>query len=323
MWITVGILTIGLFAYASGAIFVRLAMTFEGQDGPGFSLFLAAARMGLTVLFCLPAWRGFRRAHYHHKSCLHSVMAGVFLALYFATWLTSLGFTSIAASTTLVNLNPLWVIGLSWLWLRHVPRRGTLCGAGLATTGAIMISLGAKAIMGASYAVNVGNWLALIGSIAVAAYILLGHVAQKNPLPLRHHLVLMYSTAALVLLPMPMMLGTSFLGYKPQTYGCIILMALITQLLGHTCLNWSVKWVNPALVSILLLTEPIVASGLGYWVFREVPSFNVVMGGSIVLIGVAIAILCQESIRPLAICEGLGKIVDRLKQGLRACLMSR
>ncbi len=90
IWTIQLILFIGLVAYASGAIFVRLAIVYEQADGLGFSLFLAASRMGITALCCCPAWRGFQQVKYTQRELSKSLMAGIFLALYFATWMTSL-----------------------------------------------------------------------------------------------------------------------------------------------------------------------------------------------------------------------------------------
>ncbi|PSN18270.1 EamA family transporter [filamentous cyanobacterium CCP5] len=294
VWVLSIVLSIGLLAYASGAIFVRLAIQYDNADGLGFCLFLAASRMLVAALCCLPAWRGFRGANYAKRDLTYSAIAGIFLALYFATWMTSLSFTSIAASTTLVNLNPLWVILLSWLWLRHSPTGGTLFGAGLAIVGAVLISAGTAAAAATGTSMALGNGLALAGSGAIAAYILFGHVAQKAHLQLTHHMAMMYTTAAIVLLPMPLLLKVSYFGHATPTYGCILLMALVTQLLGHSCINWSVKWMSPTLLSVSLLSEPLVASGLGYLAFRELPTLGVIQGGCIVMVGVAIAILCKE-----------------------------
>ncbi len=295
-WVLLIVLAVGLSAYASGAIFVRLAIRYDQADGLGFCLFLAASRMVISALCCTSAWRGFRQANYANRTLAFSVIAGVFLALYFATWMTSLSFTTIAASTTLVNLNPLWVILLSWLWLHHCPSRATLFGAGLAIMGAIVISVGTTTGATPGSAMTLGNGLALAGSGAIAAYILFGHVAQQAQLQLKHHMALMYTTAAIVLLPMPLLLNVSYFGHTGPTYGCILLMALITQLLGHGCINWLVKWISPTVVSIFLLSEPLVASGLGYLAFREIPTLGVLLGGCIVLVGVAIAILGKASL---------------------------
>jgi drug/metabolite transporter (DMT)-like permease len=325
------VLLSGLLAYSSGAIFVRLAIQAENASGLGFCLFLAASRMLVAALGCTPAWRGFRQANYSRQTLTYSAVAGLFLALYFATWMTSLSFTSIAASTILVNLNPLWVILLSWLWLHHRPSQGTLFGVGLAIIGAVLISAGSPAIAAGSTAA-LGNGLALAGSGAIAAYILFGHVAQQANFKLAHHMAVMYTTAMVVLLPLPLLLGVSYFGHSRSTYGYILLMALITQLLGHTCINWSVKWVSPTLLSILLLSEPLVASGLGYLALQEIPTSTVLLGGCIVLLGVAIAILCKDSISWQQLkslgwqwgsLTGKWGVADQVRQGRGAMVKDR
>ena len=294
--VQLAVLGLGLLAYPSGAIFVRLAIQADDTtDALGFSLFLAASRMLVTALCCVPAWRGFISGKYKKPELTYSAIAGIFLSLYFATWMTSLSFTSIAASTTLVNLNPLWVILLSWRWLHHRPTRGTLLGASLAIVGAIWISVRTSVGAATESTMALGNGLALAGSGAIAAYVLFGYVAQRAGLKLSHHMAVMYTTAAVVLLPMPLLLNISYFGHAPSTYGCIVLMALITQLLGHSCINWSVKWISPTALSIFLLSEPLIASGLGCLTFREIPTLSIFVGGGIVLMGVAIAILGQPS----------------------------
>ncbi|PSR16508.1 EamA family transporter [filamentous cyanobacterium CCP3] len=293
--VQLAVLVLGLLAYASGVIFIRLAIRSEDANALGFSLFLAASRMLVTALCCIPAWWGFGRGQYKKQALIYSTIAGVFLSLYFATWMTSLSFTSIAASTTLVNLNPLWVILLSWLWLHHRPTQGTFLGAGFAIAGAIWISVRSLAGAATESTMALGNGLALAGSGAIAAYVLFGYVAQRAGLKLGHHMAVMYTTAAVVLLPMPLLLNVSYFGHAPSTYGCIVLMALITQLLGHGCINWSVKWISPTALSIFLLSEPLIATGLGCLAFREIPTLSIFVGGCIVLMGVTIAILSQPS----------------------------
>ncbi|MGA7934517.1 MAG: EamA family transporter, partial [Kovacikia sp.] len=67
------------------------------------------------------------------------------------------------------------------------------------------------------------------------------------------------------------------------------LMALLPQLVGHTSLNWSVRWISPTLVTLAILFEPVFAGVLGYWLFGEMPGMVVLIGASMLLLGVAIA----------------------------------
>jgi len=108
--------------------------------------------------------------------------AGLCLALHFATWITSLSFTSIAASTTLVTTNPVWVALLSWLWLKEKPNALTILGIGVAFGGGVLIALGDTGAVTAGSNPPLGNFLALVGAWMASLYFLLGREAQQRGL---------------------------------------------------------------------------------------------------------------------------------------------
>lgn len=293
------LLLIGLVAYSSGAIFTRLATTTVDIHQPGFSLFLSASRLVIASLVSLPAWRGFRTARYSTQSLKYSILAGIGLAGYLATWMLSLSYTSIAASTALVNTHPVWAIFLAWWWFRERPRQAALFGTGLALSGSLIISLGGPTQAMISPHAWVGNVLALVGALSNGLYILFGHYAQKQGVKLQHHIVVAYAAATLVLLPFPLWLNAGYGGYPKSTYGCVILLALIPQLIGHGCFNWALGWVKPQLLSVVILGEPIMASLLGYWAFGEIQGLDVIVGALILLLGVAISTISQQKQEPI------------------------
>ena len=74
-----------------------------------------------------------------------------------------------------------------------------------------------------------------------------------------------------------------------------LLMALIPTLLGHTMQNWAIGYLPAYVVSISLLAEPIGSGLLAWFFFQEVPSFGVVLGGLVVILGLYVVILAEES----------------------------
>jgi drug/metabolite transporter (DMT)-like permease len=208
--------------------------------------------------------------------------------VHFATWITSLSYTSIAASTTLVTTSPIWVALLSWFWQGEKPGRLTLIGIGIASAGSLLIGLGDADSTNIGTNPLLGDGLALIGSVAASLYFLWGREAQQQGLSIGHYATVSYSVAAIALLPLPLLVGTAYTGYTFTTYIYMVLMALLPQLIGHTSLNWSVRWVSPTLVTLAILFEPVVSSLLGYWVFGEVPGPFVLLGAVVLLVGVAI-----------------------------------
>ncbi|WP_416674295.1 DMT family transporter [Egbenema bharatensis] len=283
------ILTAGILSVSTAAIFIRMAFAAVDTPDVGFSLVLAASRLTLAALFLLPVWRNFRSTPFQANALLFSSIAGFFLAVHFASWITSLAYTSIAASATLVTTNPIWVALISWLWFREQPTRLTIGGILLTLLGGVFVASGG--LDGSSMGSNppLGNFLALLGSWSISLYFLLGREAQRRGLSISSHVALTYGVAAIVLLPLPLLFGTSYVGYPTQVYGWILLMAVFPQLIGHTSFNWAVRWMSPTLVTLTILAEPIGASVLGILVFQEIPGWQVGVGAAVILLGVAIA----------------------------------
>jgi drug/metabolite transporter (DMT)-like permease len=185
------VLVTGVIAISTAAIFIRLAMdaaaspyanASAGVRGVGFSLFISASRLAIASLLLLPAWRNLQPSQLSPGALRYAAAAGLCLALHFATWITSLSFTSIAASTTLVTTNPVWVALLSWLWLKEKPNALTILGIGVAFGGGVLIALGDTGAVTAGSNPPLGNFLALVGAWMASLYFLLGREAQQRGL---------------------------------------------------------------------------------------------------------------------------------------------
>lgn len=290
-WQVGGVLTLGVFAVSTAAPLIRLTIDAAGQSGLGFLLVIGAMRLSLAAVVLLPQWRSIGQDPPSVLAWGYSIGAGLCLALHFATWITSLAYTSIAASTTLVTTNPLWVALLSWWWYgeKLTPMMGL--GMGITVLGSLLIAWGSDSNIAIASQPLLGNGLALMGSVLVSLYFLLGRQAQRQGLSVSHYITLAYSTAAIALLPLPGFFGASYKGYPLAVYGYIALMAILSQLIGHTSLNWSLRWLSPTLVTLVVLFEPIGSSLLGWWLLGEIPPLTVALGSFVVLGGIAIAIL--------------------------------
>ena len=96
-WMPFVVLGIGLLAISFGAIFARFA---QGYGLP--SLAVATLRLGLAALIVTPlAWWQSRHSlrTLTRSQLMLAAGAGFFLALHFATWISSLEYTSVASST--------------------------------------------------------------------------------------------------------------------------------------------------------------------------------------------------------------------------------
>lgn len=278
------VLSAGLIAISLAAIFIRYA------HAPG--VVVAFYRMAIASLVLLVLNRGkLERSKLKPRTLGLSILSGFFLAIHFASWISSLSYTSVAASVSLVSSQPLWVVLFSWLFLKLKPRPLTFFAVILAVSGGILIALGD--FSGAS-APLLGNSLAIIGAISYAAYLLLGRVIQQE-VPLTSYVLLAYGSAALFLLPLPFIFKYSYFAYPSSTFLWVALLALVPQLVGHTSINYAMKYLNPNLVATAVLLEPVGASIFALVLFKEIPSLQTVFGAAILLTGVILTVRSSEA----------------------------
>ena len=275
------VLAAALAAVSIAAIFVRLA------QAPG--VVVALYRMLLASLLLLPVTvRGLRRTPLRGRPLLLTLAAGVLLGIHFATWITSIGLTTVAASVTLVTTAPLWVALFAWLFTGLTPSFSVLAGVVMAVAGAAVIGFGdlVGGVAAAGNAPLVGDGLALVGAASVSGYLLLGRAVQRSGVRLDAYAGVAYATAAVVLAPLPLLLGQAYTGYPLPTLGWIALLALVPQLIGHTGINYAMRHLEPTLVTTLILLEPIGSGLLALLIFGEVPSFVTMLGAAVLLAGV-------------------------------------
>jgi drug/metabolite transporter (DMT)-like permease len=207
------------------------------------------------------------------------------LALHFATWITSLAHTSVAASVVLVSTNPVFVGLASHLLLRERLSQRLVAALIIATTGSALIGLsdlraGARPLW--------GDVLALTGAIAAAGYFLIGRRLRAR-LSLLTYVFPVYGTAALALTGLLLASNLPPLPRQPRTWLWLLLMAAGPQILGHSSLNWALRYLSATYVTIAILGEPIGSTLLAWWLLREPPTLWAVVGGVLILAGIAIA----------------------------------
>jgi drug/metabolite transporter (DMT)-like permease len=297
------VLTLGLIAMSCAAIFIKLSRNASFSSEAVFGVFIAAGRILIAALFAIPfGIQTLTREHktlepqVFQKAFRLAVFAGVALAAHFTFWIVSLGLTSIAASTAIVTSNPLWLSLYAWLVLKQKPSQLVMLGLLITFAGGILIGFGDANGSGLFQNPLLGDGLALLGAFAGAAYYLLGRNSQHLGLSLRSYAAIAYGTAALVLLPMPFMFGLQPFSYPPETYVWILMLGLIPQLIGHTSVNWAVKYLNPAVVASVVLLEPVGSAIGAIFLFKEIPGISIIVGGLVLLAGVLIVVRAPQTV---------------------------
>ena len=274
------ILVFGIIGVSTGSIFARLA------DAP--VLVTAAYRVGLASLILVPlaAWKARDELRsLSFRDIRLAILSGFFLALHFATWISSLDYTAIANSVVLVNTIPLWVGLFTPLIAKDRLARATLISIIVSVGGGVIIGFGDFATGGRAL---LGDLLAVIGAICAAIYLLIGRNLRRQ-LSLISYVALCYGSAALFLWLVVLVLKLPLTGYSTQTVTAFWAMALISQIIGHTSYNWALKWLSAGFVAVALLGEPIGATIMAYIIFDEGLTWMKFIGGLLILSAIYIA----------------------------------
>src|SRR2546428_2365464 len=208
--------------------------------------------------------------------------AGVFLALHFACWISSLFLPTLASSVVLVAAQPLFPLGLSPLVLGEKPSRRATAGILLAFAGAAGIGAGDFALSGAALT---GDLLALAGAAFASAYLIVGR-RLRHGWPLPGYLTAVNATAALGLGMAALISGQRLHGYPAATWARLLALAVGPNLIGHGLLNAAVRRLPAYVVNMAVLGEPLLASLYAALLFGERPGLHLFAGGTLVLAGV-------------------------------------
>lgn len=209
---------------------------------------------------------------------------GIVLAVHFATWITSLAYTSVASSVIFVHVDPIFVTLVSHFVLGERVSRRVALGIGVAFVGASIIAFGD---LGTSTENLIGDALSLIGAIALGIYILAGRKLRQR-LDLTTYVTPVYAVSAAVLAAGSLAVGAPLLGYDPGVFLMFSAIALVPMIFGHTLYNWALRWISAPVVSISLLGEPVGASLLAFIVLNESPSPIALLGGAVTLVGILV-----------------------------------
>ena len=183
-----------------------------------------------------------------------SLLAGLALAVHFATWVPSVKLTGIAAATALVATQPVWQGLIALGQGRRLPA-AVWIGIGLAVGGAV---------------------LATGADIGFSARAFAG---------------VCYTACALLLLAVCLVGGVPLGGYSGRTWLAIAAMTVFPHLLGHSMFNYALERVSATTVAVLLLLEVPGAALIGWLWLDQAPRLNQLPGLVLLVLGVAVVVL--------------------------------
>jgi drug/metabolite transporter (DMT)-like permease len=281
-------LGLAVLIVSSAAILIRIAQR-EGVS----SMAIASWRLAFAALALAPLVLTRYRAELQQvprQDFFLGGVAGVFLALHFASWISSLAYTSVASSTALVTTNPVWIALVSWLVFGERLGKWLMIGIAAAIAGSALIFLSdaTQATTSSNQNALIGNLLSVAGSMTVCGYLLLGRRLRRS-VPLMPYVWVVYSCAAIVLLLTTVLAGLPLTGFSFTGWLCLAGLAIGPQLLGHTIFNWALKHVSATFIAIAILGEPIGSALLAWLIFGETFAFLQMAGFALLMAGIYLA----------------------------------
>jgi drug/metabolite transporter (DMT)-like permease len=289
-WLFTVVLAASVLIVSSAAIMIRIAQA-EGVSSLSIAAWrLAIAAIVLTPVVFLRASPRQELAKLTRGQLWLAVLSGVFLAAHFASWISSLTYTSVASSTALVTTNPIWIAIASWLLFREKLGLWLALGIAAAITGStfIFISDMGGTVTRAGANPLLGNALAVVGSLTVCGYLLIGRKLRAG-VSLLAYIWLVYTCAALTLMVIAYASGQALAGFSLTAVLCLLGLGLGPQLLGHSGINWALKHVSASFIAVAILGEPIGSALLAWWIFGESFAPLQLAGFVMLLVGIFLA----------------------------------
>lgn len=272
-----------VLAVSFSAPLIKVAL---GEGTP--PVIIAFYRLFMTTLLMLPITLGQRKYRREIRSLQRRdvkviILSGVFLALHFLTWISSLKYTSTFGSTVLVSMQSIFVVAGSYLLFRERVSKTSLWGGVLAILGTLVMGMGH--LEGGMAGSMMGDILALLGAFFVAGYILCGSELRQR-VSLFPYTLVVYGVCSIMLFFFSLIMKAPLYPYSLKSFLVFFALSVLCTLMGHSVYNWALSYVKASLVAVSILGEPIGAALWAYLFFREKPEGPVVWGSVLILLGV-------------------------------------
>ncbi len=268
-------LIVGMIAISFAPILVRYSDAPVSVQG--------MYRMLFTVLLMLPFGHRQLRSvsSISRKDWGLLGLAGFFLALHFLLWMASLNYTSIASSTIILTLEPVFVMIGAYFAFKDKIGKLPLLGLALALAGAFVVGSGDFRISGEAFK---GDILSFTGMLAVVVNMLVAKVILRRVSSYLYSLIV-FAIAFVCFAIYNAVLGINVIDYVPTEWLIFILLAIVPTVLGHMIFNWLLQFISPTTISMTVLAEPVGASLLGLMLFGEMLTTSQLIGGVLVIVG--------------------------------------
>ncbi|OKP92508.1 multidrug transporter [Paenibacillus sp. P32E] len=269
---------IGIVAISFSSIFIKWSDAPASVQG--------MYRLLFTSLLMLPFARPYSGAAFalRRKDWLMLGISGVMLALHFLLWMGSLKYTSVASSTMIMALEPVFIMLGAYILYKERSTSAAILGLGIAIIGVVFIGWGDIGLSADNLA---GDLLSIGGTVAVAGHLLIGQKLVAR-MPSYLYSLIVFISAAAVFCVYNLLSGIPFFDYPPREWGIFVLLAVVPTVFGHILFNWLLQYASATTVSMNILGEPVGASILAFLLLGEQLTGLQWSGGVLVMSGLAV-----------------------------------
>ena len=277
-------LLVGVIALSTSAIFVRLA------NAP--SSIAAFYRIFFSFLIVLPISilkksNRLELLSITKKEIILSILAGLSLAAHYFLWFQSLNFTSVASSTVIVTLQPLFSLVAGYFFFKERYTFIAILGFIIAIAGSFVIGWGDFQI---SSKALFGDLLAFIAAGLISMYFIIGQYTRVR-LSAVNWIALSYLSAFISLGILSYFMKIPFTGYSASTWVYLAALTIISTMLGQVVFTWLLKWFSATVISMTILGEAVGTCILGYFVLSESISLKQFIGIVLILLGIGLFLM--------------------------------
>ena len=274
-------LIVAVLALSTSAIFVKIA------DAP--SAITAFYRLFFSAVLILPfaitnsASRN-ELLNLPGKKIRMGIFAGLLLAVHYVMWFESLSYTSVASSTVLVSLQPLFSMVLGYCFFQEKLRTRALIGCFIAIAGSAIIGWGDFQI---DERALFGDLISFLSAGVIAAYFSVGQILRKDTGVIPYSM-LSYTSSSVFLAAYALTKGNSFTAYPAASWYSFLGLALICTIGGQFVFNLLLKNVSATAVTMSILGEPIGTCILAYFILGESITLQQFAGIAVIITGLSI-----------------------------------
>ncbi len=295
---TVGILFIGCFAASFSAIFIKVC-----DDNP---IIIANYRLLFASILLFPFWLSVmmkKRAERNKsdskqikKQLMGVIFPGFFMALHFMSWIGAVKLTTVANSTMIINVQIIIIPILGFLFLKEKVTVWEIVGIASAFLGMTIVGIGDFRLEPMNFR---GDLLTFFSANCLAIYILLGRsfrriVDDSGSTHLIEYIFPVYTTAFVFITIFCLISGIG-LGIRSwSSFFWIVMLTLVPTIIGHSLINWSLRYVKPQIVGLFILGEFPISTILAYLLLTELPKHLFYIGAPLVVLGIIIALMRKD-----------------------------